>query len=587
MVKTKKIDAVTLEILNNAFMSIAEEMGGILIRSVYSSNIKERKDCSSALFSADGTVIAQAEHIPVHLGSLLGIIPKIRERFPEDQIEPGDIFVANDPYNGGGTHLPDITLCMPVFHEGKIIAFAANIAHHSDVGGRVPGSCSGDSTSIFQEGLRLPPIKICKKGVLLQEVMDVITLNCRTGFERMGDILAQIAANLIAQNRMSELVERYGLHTILDGMEELINYGERKMRAGIRALPNGEAYFEDWMDDDGVEIGKPFKLCCKICIEDERIKLDFSGSSEQVRGAVNVVTGALRACVYYAVKSIVDPKLPANGGFFRPIEIYAPEGSVLNPTPPSACGGRTDTCQRVADVIFGAMSKVVPKAVMAGCASVVQAATFCGKDQRNNRDFVYVEAIAGGYGARHNKDGMDGVQCHVTNSSNLPIECLEMEYPMRVSAYEIRKDSGGAGKYRGGLGVTRSYEMLIDTEFSSHADRQKFPPWGIAGGLPGECGSFVVNPGTADEWVMPSGKMSGVHLKPGDILSANTPGSGGYGNPFERDSALVLDDIINEKVSVEKAAELYGVAIDPATMTVNQEKTQILRSIPATHESDV
>lgn len=572
-----KVDPITVEVLSNAFMSIAEEMGGILVRTAYSTNIKERKDCSCAIFNAKGETIAQAEHIPVHLGSMLGIVKEITKKYSAEEIEPGDMFVANDPYSGGGTHLPDITIAAPIFHDGEIVAYVANIAHHSDVGGRVPGSMSGDSTSIFQEGLRLPPVRLVKKGKLLGDIMDIIKLNCRTAFERNGDIMAQVAANTIGIERAIDVINKYGRDIVLSGMEELLDYGERKMRAGIEKIPNGVYEFTDYLDDDGINLGKHVRIHVAITVKDDSVALDFTGTDPQVKGAINVVDGALKATVYYSLKSIIDPMLPPNGGFYRAISIYAPEGTLVNPKVPGACGARTDSCQRVADVVFGAMAQIVPKQTMAGCNSAVTTVIFSGDDKKNNRFFVYPESLGGGFGARYNKDGLDGVHVHITNSSNLPIECMEAEYPIMVDRYEIRNDTGGAGEFRGGLGYRRDYRILQDTVFGSHGDRQKLAPWGLQGGGDGAPGRFVINPDTPDERVLPSAKSSEVELKPGDIMSAQTPGSGGYGNPFKRRIEAVLDDVLNDKVSVENAAKLYGVVVDMSTKTIDEAATAVLR----------
>lgn len=579
MEKAFKIDPITVEVLRNAFMSIAEEMGVGLMRTSYSANIKERRDCSCAVFDADGNTIGQAEHIPVHLGSMLGIVSNVRKKYELSDIKPGDMFIANDPYQGGGTHLPDITLCAPVFYENKLVAFVANIAHHSDIGGRSPGSISGDSTSIFQEGLRIPPVKIMRESVMVQEIMDMILLNCRTGFERTGDLMAQISANIIGVRRMGEVFDRYGYDTTLNGMIELMDYGERKARTAIAAMPDGVYTFTDYMDDDGIDLEKKLPITVKITIEGDHIALDFTGSAPQVKGAINVVENALKASVFYALKAIIDPELPPNGGFYRAISIYAPKGCILNPIPPAAVGGRTDTCQRVADVIFGALAPVVPTRIMAGCNSAVTVPVISGPNKKNGQYFVNPESLGGGFGARYNKDGLDGVHVHITNSSNLPAECLEQEYPLMIERYELRKDSGGAGKYRGGLGYIKNYKTLQeDSVFGSHGDRQKCPPWGLFGGMPGMPGRFVINPGQPDERVLPSGKNSNIDLKLGDILSAQTPGSGGYGNPHERPVEFVLKDVINEKVSPEKARSDYGVAIDPVTFEVDYAETEKLRA---------
>jgi N-methylhydantoinase B len=558
---TKSIDPITIEVMGNALLSIAEEMSVTLVRTSYSTNIKERKDSSTAIFNEKGETIAQAAAIPVHLGSMLGICKEILNKYQLDEIHPGDMFIANDPYNGGGTHLPDITIAQPVFKDGQIRSFVANIAHHSDIGGRVAGSSSGDCTSIVQEGLRIPPIKICDRGNINQDILDMILLNCRTPKERLGDIWAQIASNRIGEKRIQELINKYG-DMFKPGMEAFLAYSEKKIREGIRQIPDGVYEFTDYLDDDGIDLSKE-NLPIKVMVEvrNDTILLDFTGSCKQVKGGINVVKTALYATVYYALKAIVDPDIPSNAGYYRAIEIKAPEGTIVNATPPAAVGGRTDTCQRIVDVIFGALAKAVPDKVVAGCNSAVTTVLFSGVDPRNNNFFVYPESLGGGLGARPYKDGMDGVHVHVTNSSNLPIECLEMEYPIRIERFELIQDSGGAGKYRGGLGIRRDYKIMAPMEFASHADRQKNPPWGLLGGLSGKTGKFVINPDTENERILSSGKVSEIALKPGDILSAQTPGSGGYGIPFERDTEKINEDILNEKSSRNEVEKSYDLEL--------------------------
>lgn len=557
---TKAIDPITVEVMGNALLSIAEEMGVTLVRTSYSTNIKERKDSSTAIFNAKGETIAQAAAIPVHLGSMLGICKEILNKYPLEDIHPGDMFVANDPYNGGGTHLPDITIAQPVFRDGKIQAFVANIAHHSDIGGRVAGSSSGDCTSIFQEGLRIPPIKICENGKIKQDIIDIILLNCRTPRERMGDLWAQIASNRIGEKRIQELIDKYGTQLFRLGMNSFLDYSERKIREGISEIPDGVYTFIDYLDDDGIDLSKKnLPIQVKVEVKGNDILLDFTGSCKQVVGGINVVKTALYATIYYALKAIIDPNIPSNAGYYRAIKVVAPEGSIVNAVSPAAVGGRTDTCQRIVDVIFGALAKAVPEKVVAGCNSAVTTVLFSGVDPRNNNFFVYPESLGGGLGARPNKDGMDGVHVHVTNSSNLPIECLEMEYPIKIERFELVKDSGGAGQYRGGLGIRRDYKVLAPMEFASHADRQKNPPWGLFGGLTGATGKFIINPGMKDERVLPSGKVSEIRLNTGDILSAQTPGSGGYGHPRLRNKEKIMNDIKNEKISLQAAEKEYNI----------------------------
>ena len=543
------VDPITLEVVGNALLSVAEEMGMVLIRSAYSTNIKERKDCSTAIFDTEGQTIAQAEHIPIHMGSMLGIVKSVLDKYPLETIQEGDMFLANDPYSGGGTHLPDITIAAPVFYQNRIVAFVANIAHHSDVGGKVAGSLSGDCQNIFQEGLRLPPVKVMSRWEVNQELIDIILLNCRTPEERIGDLRAQLASNKTGFQRMVGIYKRYGYETVCDCLDEWMRFAEQKFRSGIRNIPDGAYEFEDFMDDDGVG-GGPIPIRVKISIENDRIHLDFSGTGSQVQGGINVVYRALQATVLYALKSIIDPTIPANGGYYRAVDITAPEGSIVNALPPSAVAARTDVCQRIVDVVYGAMSQAVPEKLIAGCHSTVTAVLFSGIHPKTKQTYVYLESLGGGSGARSNSDGMDGVQVHITNSSNLPIESLEREYPLLVERYEMIPDSGGAGRYRGGMGLRRDIKIIDHVStFASHGDRQHIPPWGLFGGLPGKTGKFVINPGKPDERVLPSGKNSDIVLQSGDILSVQTPGAGGYGLPAERIPELILSDKINGKVS--------------------------------------
>src|SRR5690625_2673357 len=422
------VDPIMIEVLSNALLSIAEEMGVTLVQTSYSTNIKERKYSSTAIFNEKGETIAQAAAIPIHLGSMLGICKEILDKFPIDDIHPGDMFIANDPYNGGGTHLPDITIAQPVFSEGEIVAFVANIAHHSDVGGMVAGSSSGNCTSIFQEGIRIPPVKLMEKGKLSQSIIDMILLNVRTPEERLGDLKAQIASNQLGSKRVSELVEKYGLDVYQRGLDELLLYTERKVKEGIRQIPDGTYEFTDFLDDDGIHLDQQIPITVKITVDNDRIHLDFTGSSEQVTGGINVVKTALLATVYYALKVVIDPTIPSNAGYYSSIHVTAPEGTIVNAISPAAVGGRTDSCQRIVDVIFGALAEAVPEKIVAGSNSAVTAVMFSGYDKERDKYFVYPETIGGGLGARHNKDGLDGVYVIVTNLYSLPIEYMRIVY---------------------------------------------------------------------------------------------------------------------------------------------------------------
>lgn len=552
----KNIDPVSVEIVGNLLLSIAEEMGAALIRSAYSSNIKERKDCSTAVFDVEGNMVAQAEHIPMHLGSMLTIIDEIYKKYKKENIKKGDMFIANDPYSGGGTHLPDITLAAPVFFNNKIIAWVANIAHHSDVGGKVPGSTSGDAISIFQEGIRIPIIKFVENEKINEDIKDYILINCRTPKERKGDLQAQVAANRVGVNRIAEVYKKYG-DKLKIYMNELLNHSENRLSNKIKCIPDGAYNFKDYMDDDGINDEKiPIEV--DITIKNNHMKLDFSKSSSQVSGPINVTYNGLLATVFYTIKSLIDPNIASNAGIYRVFDVIAPEGTIVNALPPSPVGERIDTCMRVVDVIVGAMAEAIPERVIAACNSACTTATFSGIDPRSDEFFVYLETIAGGSGASEIKDGMSGVQVHLTNTSNLPIEALEIEYPLLVERYCLRVNSGGDGKNRGGLGIRRDIKTLVpDITFSALSDRQKFKPWGLKGGLSGEEGAYYHISGNKKEQL--SSKESNLELKKGDMISVQTPGSGGFGNPKERDKEKVKKDVIEGKITFQKAKEIYGV----------------------------
>lgn len=517
------MDRITLEVIGSALLSIAEEMGTALIRASYSSNIKERWDCSTAVFDRAGQVIAQAEHIPMHLGSLLGIVQEILRRYPADRLAPGDVFAANDPYAGGGTHLPDITLASPVFVDGELFGFVANIAHHADrTGERI--------RSIYDEGLRIPPIRLAEAGRVREDVLELLLANFALPDQRRGDFRAQIAANRLGERRLRELARRYGRAAVREASDETLAYGERKIRAAIAGLPPGVYRFQDFLDGDGVREG-PIPIVVAITVEGDRIRLDFTGTGPQCAGDLNVVRLALLATVYYALKAILDPSIPANGGFYRAIEVAAPPGSIVNALPPAPVGWRTHTCQRIADVIFGALSQVLPDRVPAAGNGANSAWVFSGVDPRSGRYYVYLETLGGGAGAGARAEGLDGVQVHITNTSNLPVECLEMEYPLLVEEYALVEGSGGAGRFRGGMGLRRTIEVLDhEAQLLATLERADIPPWGLAGGGPGGRARLVLNPGTPEEAPLPS-KVWGHPLKPGDRVQITTPGGGGWGPP--------------------------------------------------------
>lgn len=577
---SKRVDAVTVEIIGNLLLSIAEETGIAIIRSAYSTNIKERRDISTAVFDPDGNMVAQAEHVAMHLGSLLGIVQEVYKHFDRSDIQEGDMFIGNDPYNGGGTHLPDITVVAPVFHSGRLIGWVANLAHHSDVGGKVPGSTSGDAVSIFQEGTKIPLVRICSGGEVCKDIVSIIMANSRIPNERYGDLQAQIAANRVGLRRMLDAYDRYG-DVLVDSMYQLQDYAERKLKAGIEKLPDGVYQFTDYMDDAGTACPDPLKICVTITIAGDSMTLNFNGTAKQVPGPINVTYNGLLATVFYSLKALIDPTVPSNAGIYRAFSVECESGLLVNAENPAPVGERIDTCQRVADVIFGALAPAVPDRAIACCNSSVTSAIFSGADQKDkDRFFVYLEVVAGGSGASRDADGLSGVQVHMTNTSNLPVEALEMEFPLvTVNKYELRRDSGGAGRNRGGLGIVREFEMMYDgISYTGLGDRQKIPPWGLEGGLAGEGGVYYLVKPDGTSTRLPS-KCTDIPLKQGDVISVQTPGSGGYGNPLERDPIRVLTDVIEGKVSPEMAQELYGVCVvkNGSGWAVDEERTKRLR----------
>jgi N-methylhydantoinase B len=575
----KKVDPVTLEIVGNLLLSISEEMGITLVKTAFSTNIKERKDCSTAVFDANGNMTAQAEYVPMHLGSMLDVVNQVLNKYSIDAILPGDMFVTNDTYSGGGTHLPDITMVAPVFVEEELVGFVANIAHHSDIGGMVPGSVSADSTTIYQEGLRIPLVKICSKGKVIPESYDFISLNTRTPEERQGDLNAQIASNNAGARRLEEVVKKYGITYFKTCTDGLLDYAEELMRAGIRSIPSGTYEFEDYLDDAGTHSMQPVLIKAKVTIDDSRAIVDFDGTSPQVQGPLNLTFSGLVTTVFYIFKAVAGQSIFSNQGIYRALEVKAPENSIVNCSLPVPVGQRIDTSQRVVDVVLGALAKVAPERVLAACNSVVTSAIFSGTNPKTDNYFVYLETIAGGSGAHAFGDGLSGVQVHMTNTSNLPVEALEREYPILIEKYALTKDSGGAGLYRGGLGIQRDYHILEDgISYTGLGDRHRFKPWGINGGKEGSSGKFIYYK-LGKEKIQLSSKISELQLNKDDLITVYTPGSGGYGIPFERSPELVLYDVIDQKVSIERALVDYGVKIvyKNGIYSIDKEETERYR----------
>jgi len=558
LIQKRQFDAIEMEVFSNRLLSITEEMGNTLIRSSFSSNIKERKDCSVALFDATGRLVVQAAHIPVHLGSMSGAVDAVLARYGDRGIQPGDSFISNDSYLAGGSHAPDITVVTPVFWEGQLRFFAANIGHHTDVGGGVPGSTSHLFKTVWEEGLRIPTMRIVRQGEIDMDLLEMIAHNSREPEFRIHDVRAQIATNLKGVKLVHELLQRSGIDTVLSVIEDILVYTERRLRSHISRLPAGAASFIEYMDDDGLG-GDPVAVQATVQARDGVLHVDFTGSATQTRGAFNVPYNALRASVYFAVKAVLDPYLMPNEGMFAPIVIFSPEGTITNPRFPAAVGARATTTQRVAGVVIGALGQLLPSGqAMASCNDVMPSMVFSGPRKNGAGAFVYLETLGGGAGARCDMDGMDGIQVHITNTSNLPAEAMEIEYPLLVEEYGLVTDSGGAGMYRGGMGIVRQIRSLGDHVVCAvRCDGGKFGAAGLAGGLAGGTSRVIFNYGRSDQAQLPN-KTSDLHLPINQSVRLETPGGGGYGDPDRRRLADIACDLRGGKVTQAAAVRDYG-----------------------------
>jgi N-methylhydantoinase B len=523
----RRFDPTRLEIFKSLFHSVAEEMGAALRRSAFSPNIKERRDYSCAVFDAAGDVLAMGDHMPVHLGSMPRSVAAAMQAL---DLGPGDIALLNDPY-AGGTHLPDLTMVMPVCLSGarRPIFYVANRAHHADIGGAHAGSMSL-SREIFEEGLRIPPVKIFESGRAAAGVMKMILANVRTPREREGDLTAQVASCRIGERRLAEIVARYGRAEVARYGRHLLDYSEAVMRALLRTIPRGVYRAADYLDDDGIG-SKPLKIAVAIRMAGERVEVDFSGSAPQCAGSVNAVAAITESAVFYVFRCLLGEQVPATSGLMRPIRVIAQEGTIVNARPPCAvAGGNVETSQRIVDTLLRALARALPEKIPAASQGTMNNLTFGGIDTRpgrGNAPFAYYETIAGGMGAGPRNDGASGIHTHMTNSLNTPIEVLEINYPVRVRRYGLRRGSGGVGKHRGGDGIIREIELLADAQIGLLTDRRKIAPYGLAGGRPGEKGrNELIIRGRRKR--LPS-KCS-LNAPAAAVISVETPGGGGWGS---------------------------------------------------------
>nr|WP_254538164.1 hydantoinase B/oxoprolinase family protein [Halomarina sp. BCD28] len=531
------MDAVTLEIFRNQLEGIADEMGQVLVASAYSPNIKERRDCSTALFDADGRLVAQAEHIPVHLGAMPAAVDAVLARDPE----PGEVWVLNDPF-AGGTHLPDVTMVSPLVVESEgreVLGYAVSRAHHADVGGGTPGSMPAGARSVYEEGLRLPPVRLKRDGDLNRDVFDLLLANVRDPDERRADVRAQLAANDRGGTRLRELVAERGREAVEDGFDAVLDYSRDRTRAELGAFPDGEYRARDVLEGDGITDDE-VPIEATVSVAGERCTVDFAGTAAQVDGNVNAPRAVANSAVYFALRCVTDPDIPPNQGCYDPIEVRVPQGSLLDPKPPAAVvGGNVETSQRVTDVVFEALAEAVPDRVPAQGQGTMNNLTVGAGDG----SFSYYETIGGGFGGRASADGMDGVQVGMTNTLNTPVESLELAYPLRVDRYAFRPDSGGEGEFRGGLGLERAVTLAVPATVSLLTERRRIAPRGRAGGGDGATGENLV-----DEEVVPA--KTTVEVDAGTTVVVRTPGGGGYGDPADRDPAAVERDRADGNVEV-------------------------------------
>jgi len=557
MTQPSDLDPITLEIVWSGLKSINDECWITIQKTAFSTNIKERHDHSTAIADSQGRLIAQAEmSLPIHLASLLDLMRILVVRYGND-ISEDDLFIANDPHVAGGTHLPDINMAMPVFAEGRLVAFVSNLAHHADVGGAARGSMSGGMSEIYQEGLRIPVMRLYRRGELDTELLDLLLLNMRLPNERRGDLNAQIAACRLGVARTQQLFARYGAAVVESAFRQILARTTTRMRAGINLIPDGSYQFEDVLDDDGLKV-RDVKFALGIRKRRERIVFDFTGSSLQVPGNVNLTRNAIQSAVCYALKALLDPDLPNNQAVIDAIEIIAPAGTVANCVAPAAVALRANTCQRVIDIVIGALADVLPDRAIGAANGANTSIVFAGVDPRNGAPYVYLETLGGGMGGRSDRDGKDGVQVHITNTSNLPVEAIEMEYPLRVEEYALIPDSGGAGRFRGGMGLRRSIRPVGHAcEFNGVGERFRHAPWGIFGAAAGERGRFLLQSpdGTRSELSPKTGRLE---LRPDQLLIVETPGAGGYGPPGERDGLEIEKDRRSGKFTAAYLRLRYG-----------------------------
>ena len=567
-------DPIEFELFKNALFGVADEMALTVFRTTYSGVLKDNMDYSTALFDGAGVLVAQGLTLPGHLGSMPTAMAALQDKFA-GQIHPGDVFIFNDPFQGG-MHLPDVFVFQPIFAagDGAPIAWAGAVCHHTDVGGRVPGSNASDSTEIYQEGLRIPPLKLYASGERNETLFQLIETNVRVPVKVFGDLRAQLAACHIAEAALIELATKYGREKLAEYMTELVDYAERMTRAAIRELPDGVYDFLDHIDDDGIDVGRPIPLQVTITKRDDAIAVDWTGTSPQVKGAINNTLSYTKSASYCAIRSILPQNIPTNEGVFRAIDVTAPEGTIANMVLPGACAARGLTGFRMVDCLFGALAKMLPDQVFAASDGGNTGVSIGGWD-RARQPFIYVDFTCCAWGARPYADGLDGNSHIYANMASQPIEVTETEQPLQITAYEFIQDAMGPGKWRGGAPFRREYKLLADEAILQvRSDRRDHRPFGLYGGGAGKPSMNYLNP---DRNPAPLPSKLTMNMKKGDLFRHEVAGGGGWGDPLERDPALVLQDVLNDFISPGAARDDYGVVLVGEPLAVDAAATVALR----------
>jgi len=575
---TNGIDPIQFEVVRSALTQVAEEMAAALRRSAYSTNVKTRQDFSCAFFDRDCRPISQAFSQPVHLGSFVELIPNSVKEYGAENLGPGDMLVVNNPF-GGGSHLNDVTVFGPVHHKGELVGYVASLAHHVDVGGGAPASI-GPFQEIYQEGIIIPPVKLVQNGVINEGIFRLILAQIRSKRVTTGDFRAQIAANTVGARRLVDLVEKYGVSDFDHYVDAVIDYTDRRTRAEIANIPDGVYGMESFLDFDGFT-DKVVNLKVEITVKGETVYFDFDGCDPQRRAPVNSTKAMTFSACAYTLRALMAADMPVNHGFYKHIKMNAKPGTVVHALHPAPVVGGWETQVRVNDMLFRAFAPGMPEKIASSTKAMMAQMGFGIIDRENGEYHCNYEALAGGYGARATSDGPDAVQQHGQNTENAPVEEVESHFPIRISQLSLIEDSEGPGKFRGGLGMRRDYHFPDDpATFTVLSDRDIAGPKGIFGGMDGRKAFYILNPDEESEQATELSSKCVVELKPGDTVSFQTPGGGGYGSPYERDPNAVLRDVVGGKVNLQRAHDLYGVVIDPESTSVDETATANVRKQP-------